>query len=269
MSTVRAALRAYPTLLKVGFAEAVAYRAETIVWMLTNTMPLVNLALWSAVTREHPVAGYDQRSIVAYFLAALVVRQLTSSWVLWEMSREIRMGLLSMRLLRPIHPLWAYSAENLSGLPLRAVFAIPVATVGIAVAGSDRVAHDPAHWLILAPALLGAWLINFWSNTLMGTLNFWLEQSMAVFQLWLGGYFILSGYMFPLAFVDSPGLLWAVRHLPFYSMAGFPLEVLLGRLTVAQAASQLAVQWLWVAGLGVATLAAWRAGVRRYNAVGA
>ena len=269
LDDLRAALRAYPTLLKVGFAEAVAYRAETVVWMLTNTMPLVNLALWSAVTRERPVHGYQQADLVAYFLSALLVRQLTSSWVLWEMSREIRMGVLSMRLLRPIHPLWAYSAENLSGLPLRTVFAIPVATIGIAVAGSNHVAGDAAHWLVLVPALLGAWQINFWTNALMGTLSFWLEQSMAVFQLWLGGYFILSGYMFPLDFVGRGTGIAIIHALPFYSMAGFPVEVLLGRLPVEQALVQLGVQWAWVGALGVGTLLLWRAGVRRYNAVGA
>jgi len=32
-------LRAVPTLMKVGFAEAVAYRAEMVVWVLATTMP--------------------------------------------------------------------------------------------------------------------------------------------------------------------------------------------------------------------------------------
>src|SRR5690606_3990107 len=36
-------LTALPTLLRIGVAETVAYRAEFVVWMLTSTMPLVNL----------------------------------------------------------------------------------------------------------------------------------------------------------------------------------------------------------------------------------
>jgi hypothetical protein len=40
-------LRALPTLLKVGFAEAVAYRAEFVVWLLSTNMTLVMLALWT------------------------------------------------------------------------------------------------------------------------------------------------------------------------------------------------------------------------------
>src|SRR6185503_12640490 len=73
------ALRAYPTLLRIGFAEAVAYRAELLVWMLTTTMPLVSLALWSAVAAAAPVGRFTQQGFAAYFLATLIVRQLTRS----------------------------------------------------------------------------------------------------------------------------------------------------------------------------------------------
>jgi ABC-2 type transport system permease protein len=270
-ASLRRALRAYPTLLQVGFAEAVAYRAETIVWMLTNTMPLVNLALWSAITRSGTVAGYGQKDLVAYFLGALVVRQLTSSWVLWEMSREIRSGMLSMRLLRPVHPLIAYSAENLSALPLRAFFAVPLAGIVLAIIGTDRLAHDPVAWAMVPAAMLGAWMMMFLVNALLGTLNFYLEQAMSLFDVWLAAYFTLSGYLFPLDFfnVRAPWVAKAARLLPFYAMNGFPLELLLGLRTRAEALQALAIQWSWVTVMFVSTLLLWRAGLRRYNAYGA
>jgi len=46
-------VRAFPTLLRIGVAEVVAYRAEFLVWILTTNMPLVMLALWHAVTNEN------------------------------------------------------------------------------------------------------------------------------------------------------------------------------------------------------------------------
>jgi ABC-2 type transport system permease protein len=290
-----AVLRAYPTLLRVGFAEAVAYRAESLVWMLTNTMPLVNLALWSAVARSGPIGafgaatgrtpgggvvaggafgsgrGFDQAELTAYFLGALIVRQLTSCWVLWEMEREIRLGMLSMRLLRPIHPLVAYSAENLSALPLRAAFVVPIGLIGLAVAGRDRLTHDPLAWAVLPLCLVGAWLINFLANTLMGTLNFFFDKALAAFNLWLGAYFVLSGYMFPIDFLQGPAprAVRTIRALPFYAMAGFPVEVLLGLRSRAQILESLTVQWAYVAALAAGTFVLWRAGVRRFNAYGA
>src|SRR5262249_48699956 len=42
------AVKAFPTLMRIGVAEVVAYRAEFLVWILTTNMPLVMLALWHA-----------------------------------------------------------------------------------------------------------------------------------------------------------------------------------------------------------------------------
>src|SRR5262245_61620273 len=100
---MRRILRAFPTLLRVGFAGALAYRAELLIWMMTTTMPLVMLALWTAVAREAPFGRFGEDDFVAYYLAALIVRTLTSCWVIWEMNQEIRNGTLSLRLVRPIH----------------------------------------------------------------------------------------------------------------------------------------------------------------------
>ena len=124
---MRRTLRALPTLLRVGLAEAVAYRAEMVVWLLATNMPLVMLALWSALAREAPVGRFGEKDFVAYYLAALVVRLMTGAWVVWELSFEIRQGTLAYRLLRPLHPLAAYAAENLAAMPMRLVVALPVA----------------------------------------------------------------------------------------------------------------------------------------------
>ena len=60
--SVRAAVRAYPALLRTGFAAAVAYRAEFLIWMFSTNMPLIMLALWAAVARNGPVGPYSQGS---------------------------------------------------------------------------------------------------------------------------------------------------------------------------------------------------------------
>ena len=266
------ALRAYPTMLRVGLAESIAYRAEIAVWFLTNTMPLVNLALWSAVTRSGPIADYDQQDLVAYFMSALVVRQLTGSWVLWELMREIRMGLLSMRLMRPVHPLVSFSADNLSALPLRACFSIPVAAIGIwFAAGTDKISHDWFSWALLPVALIGSWLLTFLVMATLGSLAFFIDQALGIFDVWLALYFSLSGYLFPLDFLAQRAA-WApalARSLPFYSMNGFPVELMLGQMDHEGALRALAVQWSYAAALLIITSLVWRAGMRRYNAFGA
>jgi ABC-2 type transport system permease protein len=258
------ALLAFPTLLKVGFAGALAYRAELVIWMLTTTMPLVSLALWSAVAAEAPVGRFGPERFVGYFLAALVVRQVTGSWLVWELNMEIRQGTLSQRLLKPIHPLWVYGAENLAAVPLRALLSLPV--VVFAVLGGE-LTRDPALLGIFFASLVGAWVINFFMMALIGSLAFFLESSTSVFELWLLSFMLLSGYLVPLELF--PGWVRTLAlALPFRYTLGFPAEVVVGLLDGREALRQLAVQWSYAAGAAVAAIFAFRAGIRRFGAFG-
>lgn len=265
-SAVARALRAYPSLLKVGFAAAMAYRAEMLIWMLTTTMPLVSLALWSAVAERSPVGRFGPRDFTAYFLVTLIVRQLTSSWLVWEMNADIKSGALSQRLLKPMHPLVLYSADNLAAIPLRALLCIPVAAVMLIAAG-ERLPSEGSTLALAALALVGAWLLNFLVTALIGALAFVMESSTAVFQVYLAAFMIFAGYLVPLELF--PASLRAVSDvLPFRYTLAFPVELLTGLLAPGRAAVELGIQWAYIAVVGTATLFAWRAGIRRFAAFG-
>ncbi|HKC60891.1 MAG TPA: ABC-2 family transporter protein [Myxococcales bacterium] len=264
--SLRAAARAYPALLRTGFAAAVAYRAEFVIWMFSTNMPLIMLALWAAVARSGPVGAYTQRGFAAYYLSTLLVRLLTGSWVVWELTMEIRQGDLAMRLLRPLHPLIAYSAENLAAVPLRGIVAIPVVSILLWTA-RGQLGHDPILWLLLMPALLGAWLLTFLVMALIGTLALYLESATSLFEAWLGISAVLSGYLVPLDLFPQ-----AVQRialvLPFRFLLSFPVELMLGKHGRGEALALLGGQWLYVAFALLATNLVWRAGLRRFSAYG-
>jgi ABC-2 type transport system permease protein len=261
------AARAYPALLRVGFAEALAYRAELVVWMLTTTMPLVSLALWSAVAEAAPVGRFTQARFAAYFLATLVVRQVTGSWIVWEMNQDIRTGALARRLLKPVHPLFTYSAENLSAVPLRAALSLPLAVLTLVVLEPGALPTAPARVAALLVSLLGAWLINFLTSAMVGTLAFFLESSTAVYEIWLVAFMLLSGYLVPLQ-LFPPWLASLSRALPFRYTLAFPVELMTGMLDPDDLLRDLSAQWAYVAGTGAAALLGWKAGLRRYAAFG-
>jgi ABC-2 type transport system permease protein len=261
------AARAYPTLLRVGLAEAVAYRAEMLVWMLTTTMPLVSLALWSAVAETAPVGRFTQQGFAAYFLATLLVRQLTGSWLVWELNQEIRSGTLSRRLLRPIHPLISYSAENLAAIPLRAAMTLPAAIVWLVVLEPGAFPRTPMALFAAFFSVIGAWLINFFTMALIGSLAFYLESSTAIFELWMVAFMLLSGYLIPLELFPS-ALRGTAHALPFRYTIAFPVEVLTGLLKGDDILRELAIQWSYVIGCGAAAILAFRAGVKRFSAFG-
>jgi ABC-2 type transport system permease protein len=264
---IRHALRAYPTLLRIGFAGMVAYRAEFLVWILTTNMPLVMMALWTAVAADGPVGRFDQRQFVTYYLATLIVRLLTSTWMVWELTMDIRQGRLATRLLRPLHPLLAYSAEHLAAVPLRALVVSPIVVVFVVASGSDLALGDPVRLGIFVLSLVGAWLLLFLTMVLMGTLALFFESALSLFELWLGVHFILSGYLVPAELFPA----WAAaitRKLPFFYMLGFPAETMAGLMSREQALTALGAQWIYVALMLVAVRLVWRAGMRRFVAFG-
>ena len=265
-SEVAAAVRAYPSLLRAGFASAVAYRAEFLIWMFTTNMPLVMLALWAAVARSGPVAGYTARGFTAYYLVTLLARLMTGCWVVWELTFEIRQGTLGMRLLRPIHPLLAYSAENLAAMPLRMVISLPIVAVLLFTARAELTTD----WLSLAlvlPSLLGAFLILFFVQSLVGTLALYFESAGSLFSVWLTFSAVLSGYLIPLD-LFPPAIRAAAQVLPFRFTLSYTVELVLGRLDHAAALGLLGAQWAYVVASALAVRVVWSAGLRRFGAFG-
>jgi ABC-2 type transport system permease protein len=259
-------LKAYPQMLKTGFAEAVAYRAEFLIWMFSTNMPLVMLAIWAAAARSGPVAGYSQNGFAAYYLCALLVRLMTGAWVVWELTMEIRQGTFALRLLRPMNPLWQMSAENLAAIPMRGVVALPV--IGILLwFARGQLSHDPVHWVLLVPALLGAWLLYFLVQAIIGTLALRFESASSLFEAWLGFSNILSGYLIPLDLFPR-GVRALSLALPFRFQLSYPIELMLGRWSRGESLELLAAQWAYVAVFFVLTRVAWRSGLRHYAAYG-
>ena len=259
--------RALPTMLRVGLAEAVAYRAEFVVWLLSTNMPLVMLALWTAVARDAPVGRFGQRDFVAYFLAALVVRLMTGAWVIWEVNQEIRQGTLAFRLLRPVHPLLAYACENVAAMPLRVVLSLPVALTLLFTLGGSHVTRDPLLWALFPVTVVGAWLITFLAMSIVGALAFWIDSAGSIFEIWMGLFGVFSGYLVPLELF--PGWVTQLaRALPFRYMLAFPVEMIIGLESRRRALTELSVQWLFVGLLLFGALGAWRLGLRRFAAYG-
>lgn len=259
--------RAYPTLLRIGLAEAIAYRAEFLVWMLATTMPLVMLAVMSAMAREAPVGRFTQHDFIAYYLATLVVRQLTGAWVAWEMVREIREGILALRLLRPIHPLAGYAAESMAALPMRALISLPITVLLLFLAAGQTLTHDPVALACFFGSLIGAWLLNFAISAIVGTLGLYIESSLQVWELWLGCFMLLSGYLIPLS-LFPPWIERAARLLPFAYVQALPVETLIGLRDRHQALVGLGIQFFWIALAWLGLWALWRGGLRRYAAYG-
>ena len=261
-------LRKYMALFRANWAGIVEYRASILIYMLSATSPLVSLAVWLSVAAAGPVGGYTSTDFVAYYLAIILVRQLSGAWVAYQLEYEIRDGSLSPKLLKPINPVHDAIAINLADK----VFRLPLVLTPIVIAALlvPGVHYDlsPLNIVFFLLALALAWLSIYFSQYCIGLLGFWISHALAVNDLWFGVRMMLSGNLAPIDLFPAPIPQLSV-YLPFRYTLSFPVEILLGRVSGDQLWLGFAVQGAWL----LATLALyrvlWTRGLRQYSAFGA
>lgn len=261
--------RAAGAVLRVGFKEAVAYRAELLVWILATTMPLVMLALFSAVARDAPLGGYGQRDFAAYFLSTFIVRQLTGAWSAWQINMDVREGAIATRLLRPFPPLFVYALEGLAALPLRFALSLPLAATALVVAAGDHLSRSPAAWGLFVLAVIAGWLITLGINFAIGCLAFFVDSALRVMDIYLAIYMVASGYLIPVD-LFPPAARTIVGHLPFRNQIALGVELMTGRYDhdLGGGLAAVGVAWAWAVLVFLVVAFVWRRGLRRYGAFG-
>ena len=246
----------------------IEYRVMVVIWMLTIVLPLIMLAVWLSIAEKGPVAGYDRATFISYYLAALIVRNMTGMWFIWEMDSEMRMGTLSFRLLKPMDPLVHYLAYACSSKPLRVLILGPAAFIALLFLPGLNWVVDPLNLLLFALSLVGALLILFLMQYTIGLTGFWITRSLSINDAWFFTYSLASGYLIPLDLFPPAvrDLLW---FLPFRYTMSFSVELLMGRLPLGAILQGIAIQWMWVGVMFALNRWVWRRGLRSYSAVGA
>jgi len=267
---LRALQRLYSQQFKTTFASMLQYRASLFIWMISSVLePLIYLIVWSTVSNGSggSVGGYTPGGFAAYYIAFMLVNQVTYTWIMWEYEYRVRQGSLSFALLKPVHPIHSDISDNLSSK----LITLPILLViGVLLALIFKPVASITWWAVLAfiPALFLAFLVRFLLEWTLALAAFWTTRVSAINQVYFVLMLFLAGQIAPLTLF--PRWIQIVADiLPFRWMLGFPVELVLGRLTPAQALQGLAAQGAWVVLSLIAIRVVWREGVRVYSAVGA
>jgi ABC-2 type transport system permease protein len=266
---MRAFAYLYYQQFKTSLAATFQYRASMAIWLIGHVLePLVFLIVWTTVStsNQNNVGGYSSGGFAAYFILLMLVNHVTYTWIMYEFEYRIRQGTLSFALLKPIHPIHSDIADNLASKIITLPFMLVIA--GILALAFHPTLSPPLWSLLFAiPALLLALLIRFLCEWTLAQAAFWTTRVSAINQIYFVLLLFLSGQLAPLSLYP----LW-IQDLgyifPFRWMVSFPLELLLGQLSLEEAWIGLGVQAVWVVISYLLVRVVWRAGVRVYSAVG-
>jgi len=259
----------YGAFLRVAIAIELQYRASSVIWLLGIVVePVIYLAVWSAAANAQggEIGGFGPRDFAAYYLVLTLVNQITQGWHMWEFQYRVQQGQFSFLLLRPVHPIHGDLAENLAHKVVMQAALLPMLAV-LALVFAPRFQFEPWALALFLPALAMAFALRFVVEWTLALACFWTTRIMAVNQTYFAVLFFLSGRVAPVDLLPS-SLQQAASALPFRWMIAFPVELALGRLSPAQAATGFAAQaiWLGLASFGLAIL--WPRALRRFSAVG-
>ena len=258
-------LRKLGALLITAFAHTTTYRAEMVLWALSGSLPIILMGVWSEAARDGAL-GYSPLQMVRYFVAVLVIRQLTFVWVIWEFEESLVRGRLSHDLLRPIDPAWQYLANHIAERIVR--FPIVLALVFLCFALYPGSAFFPG-WSVLGKAALliaGTFVTRFALQYTLATTCFYNERASSLESLSFIAYTFLSGMLAPLDLY--PQLVQRVAAwTPFPYLIFAPARLLIGEPVDVVGALQVMATWTF--GLIVLQRWLWRKGLTRYSAMGA
>lgn len=215
--------------------------------------PLIGLFVWSAVYPDDPL-------IARYYVAVILVTLMTESFEQHTFSERIYDGTLSHELLRPQPVVIGVIGMNLAIRAWLTLLGAPI----VLLTGIALQAGFEWHSILrsLPSVVLAAALVFLWTFLLALT-AFWTDRVHAVVGFGSQLIFLFSGTAAPIALLPEA---WRriAEVLPFYGMIGLPAEIAAG----TRSGGALGYQLFWIAVLAGVVWMLWRAGVRRYTAVG-
>ncbi|ACB76813.1 ABC transporter permease [Opitutus terrae] len=266
------ALAKYRHSFLVGLQSNLVYRWN---FAIRGFFSLFHLAavviLWTAAyAGRDTIGGYTLGQTITYFIMLIVLQFFVSAFNEdYQISEEIRNGLINQFLLKPIN-YYAYrfsiflAARLVSGL----LVLLPLALAAPLL--YEHLSFPDGAWRIALglPAVLVAALVQFSIAFAFGMLTFWFLEIQGFVILSYAVETLLSGQVFPLDLLP-PGVLRVAEFLPFYYQMYFPAAILTGRIDDPVFAVQhLAIGVGWVVLLLSFNRLLWVRGLRRHTAVG-
>lgn len=259
----------YRTNMKIAIMEHFQYRAYHYFYMIGMVAePVIYLVVWTTIARSHggQVGGFTAGQFAAYYIVWTLVRNINIVLTPYAWEPMIQRGTFSAMLLRPINPIHYYISSFAGEKLVVIVFWLPIAAILI-LAFHPTLSPTALEVAVFFVAIWGAYLIRTLMLWLLGMITFWTTRVSAIFELYMAIELVLSGRLVPLSLMPA----WVQQiaaFVPFQWTFSFPIEALIGKLTLGQLVGGLLMQALWLAiGSGLVALF-WRASVRHYSAVG-
>jgi ABC-2 type transport system permease protein len=247
--------------------EVIVYKAQAYIWLFTDVLTALAMPfVWLSAGAEQ-FGDYRIGQLILYYICLVMVSSVVTSHFMWEISTEIREGIFSTHLLRPISYARFILARNVGYRIVRTVLVVPFVFLLI-LAFSAHVSVDDLFlgwqfWIVL---ILGHFVSAVFVLA-MSMIALFTEEAQTIFELYYVPMIFLSGQIVPVSLFPD----WAqivAKALPFYYTTAAPTELLVSRLQPSSFWGIVFGQVIWLAVSYLAYLVLQNRGRRHYAGVG-
>ncbi len=264
------ALRKYRAIFTISWQKELEYRFNFFLGRLRNiTVMLLLYFVWLTLTaRSGAFAGYTRTELITYVFGINVLRAVVFGTQSRQVATDINDGSFSAYLTMPVnHFLRTFSSE----LAQRSVYlltsTVEVCLFALLLNVDIFVQSDAVMLTLFFTSLVLASALYFMLSYLVSLFAFWSREAMGPRFLFEWILEFASGAYFPLDILPA-GFLIFLKCLPFAHIVFLPMQIYLGRLTIAGALLGIVAQMFWIGAFGLVVMFVWRTGLQKYTGEG-
>jgi ABC-2 type transport system permease protein len=263
-------MKKYLAYFNVTLKDSVAYKADIILGLIIDVVFFfISFALWKTIYSEGGISQIDTYSlkdtITYYFIAAIIFRfdvanSIYLNWMIWS-------GYFTNDLIKP----WNIPLVNIIGViadrGLVFILYIPIMLIILLFTHSYIQFPIGINILFFTISLAIAFFLNCFFNLIFHSLAFKFGDQDANIEFFTYIGMLLAGGVFPLAFLPE-----SIKHifniLPFKFLFSFPIEVLLGKVSMADIMTGWITAILWTVCFYLIFIKIYRNGLKYYTGTG-
>ena len=260
-------MKKYWTIFKVNWQVMLTYRANIVLWFLTVVIQTVFiLYLWIAVYGSGGnIGNYSFQELFTYYILQLIIYQVATTFISWDIIQEIKDGNFSQYLLKPVNYFKWQFTNNFSFKAAEIVFSI-FGLIAVVLATQKYLLPPDSIFTLFHTIVLTFFsaILSFLLEFIIGITAFWIVNAYNFRMLINIFNRLFSGSVIPLTLLPGP-LIIISQFLPFPFLSYVPVQVYLGKINIVNAYAGMI---FWIIFMAIFAHYYFKLSIKRYEAVG-
>jgi ABC-2 type transport system permease protein len=261
-------LRIFSRFVSNTWQRNLAYRLGQLMWIINGMItPLILMNVWLLV-RQHQQLSLGSGEIITYYLLIVAMQRLTQTWTAEDLAENIKKGNFSNVLIKPMNFVVPYLGKDVALKCVRLISLLPFFIVFLWIFRQSIILSPIWYiWILGLLAIVGGYVLNLFLELSLGLITLWFEDGYGVVLLVYLLSQLFNGFMMP---IDLLPTFWQnlAYILPFRFLIGFPIELLMGRLSMAQIGEGFLGILFWIVVFFILHRLLLALGIKKYSAVG-